>query len=147
MKASSVLAWALLLLAACATSSVPDPATPSERDGLVITREDIERSGALNGWEALRWCARHLTFQQTRDGSPVRVTQRGVESFVLDPQMLLVLDGTHLQSLSILETIPAANIEYIQVLSDRVGVVKYGTGGGNGVIVVRTGVPPPRDAP
>jgi hypothetical protein len=48
-----------------------------------------------------------------------------------------------MQNLSALETVPARNIDYIQVLSARVGVVKYGTGAGNGVVVVKTGLPPP----
>lgn len=135
---------AATLVAACATARVENLAVPSERDGPIITREEIERSGARDGWEALRWGASHLTFQHTRQGSRVRVTHRGVDSFLIDPQVLLVVDGTHMQSLSILETIPARNIEYIQILSDRVGVVKYGTSAGNGVVVVKTGVPPPK---
>ena len=47
-----------------------------------------------------------------------------------------------MQSLSVLESIPAENIDYIHVLSARVGVLKYGTGAGNGAVVVKTGVPP-----
>jgi outer membrane cobalamin receptor len=117
---------------------------PKEREGQIITREDIERSGARDGWEALRWGATHLNFQYTREGSPVRVTHRGVDSFVIDPQVLLIVDGAQMQSLSALENIPAASIEYIQILAARVGVVKYGTNGGNGVIVVQTGVPLPK---
>lgn len=142
MRTFRVLACAVFLLSSCVTKRVEDPATPNERDGAIITREQIERSGALNAWDALRWGASHLSFQQTRDGTPVRVTHRGVSSFLIDPQVLLVVDGTHMQSLSVLESIPAENIDYIQILSARVGVLKYGTGAGNGVIVVKTGVPP-----
>ena len=135
---------AATLVAACATAPVGDTTAPKEREGQIITREDIERSGARDGWEALRWGATHLNFQYTREGSPVRVTHRGVDSFVIDPQVLLIVDGAQMQSLSALETIPATSIEYIQILAARVGVVKYGTNGGNGVIVVKTGVPPPK---
>ncbi len=135
---------AVTLVAACATAPVGDAMAPKEREGQIITREDIERSGARDGWEALRWGANHLNFQYTREGSPVRVTHRGVGSFVIDPQVLLIVDGAQMHSLSALENIPAASIEYIQILAARVGVVKYGTNGGNGVIVVQTGVPLPK---
>ena len=116
---------------------------PSARDGQLLTREEIARSGARDGWEALRLGITHLNFQYTREGSEVRVTHRGVNSFLIHPQVLLVVDGTHMQSLSVLKDIPARDIEYIQILSARVGVVKYGTSAGNGVVVVKTGPPPP----
>jgi hypothetical protein len=141
MKGMVLAFW---LAAACATGRVDSLGEPSEQDGPLITREDIEGSGARNGWEALRLGLTHLNYQYTRQGSDVRVTHRGVSSFLIDPQVLLVVDGTHMQSLSVLETIPAENINYIQILSARVGVVKYGTGAGNGVVVVKTGVPPPK---
>ena len=134
---------AVTLVAACATASARDATAPRERDGQIITREDIERSGARDGWEALRWGATHLNFRNTREGSPVRTTHRGVDSFFIDPEVLLIVDGAQMQGLSFLENIPANNIDYIQVLPARVGVVKYGTGAGNGVVVVKTGVPPP----
>jgi outer membrane cobalamin receptor len=134
---------AVTLVAACATAPAGDPAVPNEREGQIITREDIERSGAQDGWEALRWGATHLNFQYTREGSPIRVTHRGVDSFYIDPQVLLIVDGAQMQSLSALENIPAKSIEYIQILAARVGVVKYGTSAGNGVVVVKTGIPPP----
>lgn len=142
MRAFAVLAGAALLLSACAPARVENAAVPSDHDGPIITREEIGQSGARDGWEALRLGATHLNFQYARQGSAVRVTHRGVGSFLIDPQVLLVVDGTHMQSLSVLETIPAENIDYIQILSARVGVLKYGTGAGNGVIVVKTGVPP-----
>ena len=75
------------LLAACHPAPPPDAAEPKERDGLIITREDIEKSGAKDGWEALRRGATHLNFQYARDGSPARVTHRGVDSFFLSLQM------------------------------------------------------------
>jgi hypothetical protein len=134
---------ALWLVAACATARVDSLGVPSELDGPLITREEIGESGARDGWEALRLGLTHLNYQYTRQGTDVRVTHRGVSSFVIDPQVLLVVDGTHMQSLSVLEGIPARDIEYIQILSARIGVVKYGTGAGNGVVVVKTGVPPP----
>jgi len=135
----------LCLAASCATTRGNQAGIPSELHGPVITREQIERSGAQNGWEVLRLGLTHLTFQSTREGSETRVTHRGVSSFLINPQVLLILDGTHMRSLAVLETVPARNIDYIQVLSARVAVVKYGTGAGNGAVVVRTGIPPAVD--
>jgi len=142
MKACVFLAGAFALIGGCAVARVDSSEAMLEREGEVITRDEIQRSGAQDGWEALRLGATHLNFQYARQGNAVRVTHRGVSSFVIDPQVLLILDGTHMQSLTVLETIPAENIDYIQILSARVGVLKYGTGAGNGVVVVKTGVPP-----
>jgi hypothetical protein len=132
------------ILAACAAHRA-DPAAPNEREGQVITREQIAKSGARDGWEALRWGHTHLNIQYPREGSPERVTHRGVDSFYINAQVLLVVDGAQMANMSTLRDIPAGNIDYIQVLTARVGVVKYGTSGGNGVVVVKTGVPPPSE--
>ena len=140
---SAISFLAVGLVVACATAAVEDQTEPKEREGQIITREQIARSGARDGWEALRWGATHLNFQYTREGSPVRVTHRGVDSFFIGPQILLIVDGAQMQGLSALESIPASSIEYIQILAARVGVVKYGTNAGNGVVVVKTCVPPP----
>ncbi|HSM61205.1 MAG TPA: TonB-dependent receptor plug domain-containing protein [Longimicrobiales bacterium] len=139
-------ALAMLLIpvaaAGCKTAPIGDATEPNEREGQILTREDIARTGAKNGWEALQRGATLLNIQLTREGSDARVTRRGVSSFYLSPQILLVVDGTHMLGVSTLEDIRASNIDYIQILSARTAVVKYGSAGGNGVIVVRTGVPP-----
>ena len=134
-----------LLLSACATGQAPDPRMPNSRDGQIITQERIQKSGAVNGYEALRYAGTHLSFQQAREGSPDRVTHRGVDSFYLSSDIMLVVDGAQMRSLEALKSIPANNILYIQVLPARVGVVRYGTGGGNGVVVVQTDVPESAD--
>lgn len=138
---SGAAALLLTSTAACATAPVKDPRIPTSRDGQIITQERIARTGATNGWEALRYAGTHLSFQQVRNGSPDRVSHRGVDSFYLSSDILLVVDGRHMQGLQTLKTLPADNILYIQVLPARVGVLKYGTNGGNGVVVVQTDVP------
>lgn len=136
--------FAALVLTACATTPPPDRAEPNEREGQILWREDIARTGARDAWDALRLGGTHLNIQFPREGSSARVTHRGVDSFYLSPEVLLVVDGTHMEGLETLKDIRAVNIDYIQVLPARVGTVKYGTAGGNGVVVVRTGVPPSR---
>ncbi|MEM7414823.1 MAG: TonB-dependent receptor plug domain-containing protein [Gemmatimonadota bacterium] len=129
-------------LSGCATAPGADGSTPNPREGQILTREHIARSGARDAWEAIQRGGTRLNIQYTREGSPARVTHRGVDSFQIDSQVLLVVDGAHMGSLSRLREIRAENVDYIQVLPARVGVVKYGTAGGNGVVVVRTGTPP-----
>lgn len=129
-------------LPACATAPGADGTTPNPREGQILDRDQIERSGARDAWEALQRGGTRLNIQYTREGNPARVTHRGVDSFELNSQVLLVLDGTHMNSLSSLREVRAENVDYIQVLPARVGVVKYGTAGGNGVVVVRTGSKP-----
>jgi len=138
---------AAVLLAGCHTTPVGDATTPNPREGQILTREDIAKTGARDGWEALRLGQTHLNIQFPREGSPARVTHRGTDSFFISAEVLLVVDGTHMNSLEALKDIRASNIDYIQVLAARVATVKYGTAGGNGVVVVRTGVPPSKRGP
>ncbi|HKJ02755.1 MAG TPA: TonB-dependent receptor plug domain-containing protein [Longimicrobiales bacterium] len=135
----------LLLASSCKTAPVGNTTDPQERDGMILTREAIARTGARDGWEAIQRGGTNLNIQFPREGSNARVTLRGVSSFVLSPEVLLVVDGTHMNSVSSLQDIRAVNIEYIQILPARTATVKYGTAGGNGVIFVKTGVPPSWD--
>ena len=73
------------------------------------------------------------------------MTQRGVDSFIIGPDLLLVVDGTHMADIYYLQDIRVENIDYIQILTGSAGAVRYGTDAGNGVIVVKTN-PPPRDS-
>ena len=144
LRRHGLLILATALAAGCATAPGADGTAPNPRDGQILTREDIAKTGARDAWEALRLAGTHLNIQYTREGSAPRVTHRGVDSFILSPEVLLVVDGTHMGSLEALRDVRAVNVDYIQILPARVAVVKYGTAGGNGVVVVRTGVPPSR---
>lgn len=138
---------AAVLAAGCAAAPGADETAPNPREGQILTRDDIAKTGARDAWDALRLGGTHLNIQFPREGSAARVTHRGVDSFILSAEVLLVLDGTHMGSLEALRDVRAANVDYIQILPARVAVVKYGTAGGNGVVVVRTGVPPSRRDP
>ena len=132
----------LFLTAGCATAPSGSGSRPAERDGMLLTREEIARTGAKNAWDAIRLGATHLNIQFPREGSPARVTQRGVDSFIISPEVLLVVDGTHMASLSYLQDIRVENIDYIQILTASQAAVRYGTAAGNGVIFVKTNPPP-----
>jgi hypothetical protein len=142
--ARTILLLTVVLSAGCAGAPGSESTAPNPREGQILWREDIAQLNARSAWDALRMGGTHLNIQFPREGSSARVTHRGVDSFIISAEVLLVLDGIHMTSIEALRDIRAANLEYIQVLPGRVGVVKYGTAGGNGVVVVRTGVPPSR---
>ncbi|HSG09216.1 MAG TPA: TonB-dependent receptor plug domain-containing protein [Longimicrobiales bacterium] len=146
LSAGTTVALLLLLsVSACKTAPVGNTTDPKESDGMILTREDIARTGARDAWEAIQRGGTNLNIQFPREGNNPRVTLRGVSSFVLSPEVLLVVDGTHMNSLASLQDIRAETIEYIQILPARTATVRFGTAGGNGVIFVKTGVPPSWD--
>lgn len=108
-----------------------------------ITRADIERTGAVNGWDALKKSGTFLTLSEKRSGE-IRASQRGRSSFLLSSQLLLIVDEIVMNDLNILRDIPADNIEWMRVLSGSEGTPSYGTPASNGVLVVRTRIPPER---
>ena len=126
----------------CTTAPQNSATAPAPRNGMLITRAEIADTGARNAWDAIRMGSTYLNVQFPREGSPARVTHRGVDSFFISPEVLLVVDGTHMADLSYLRDIRVENIDYIEILSAQVGSLRYGTDAGNGVIVVKTNPPP-----
>lgn len=114
----------------------PEGLTPG---GTVLTRVDIEEMGARTAMEALERARTHLTIARTRQGTPVKIRQRGIGSLVLSPDILVVVDGSRVNHVvSMLQAIPTESIIYIQVLTGREAALQWGSESGNGVIVVRT---------
>ena len=139
-RAASALAM-LILTAGCASvrpvpSDRPDGLEPG---GLVLTSQDVHDLGARDAMEAIERAPTYLNIQRVRNGDPVRITQRGVGSFVLSPEILVVVDGARVSSpVNQLESIPAASIRFIQILNAREATAKWGSEAGNGVILVQT---------
>ncbi len=113
----------------------------SERDDPnFITREEIAKSQARDGWEALRRNARHLVLTEQRgplDGR-VSVQQRGPDSLYSDDTLVLIIDGVLTTRMARLRQIPASMIESIEILTARKAVLLYGIDAGGGAIVVKT---------
>jgi hypothetical protein len=136
----------ILGLAGCGTRSAsPGDAAPAARQdgqepgGIVLTQKDISAMGVRDAYHAVERAATHLNIQRTREGSPVKITQRGVSSFLLSADILVVVDGARVQTVvDHLKNIPAESILYIQILTAREGSARYGSDAGNGVIMVRT---------
>lgn len=139
--ATSALAAAASLLA-CAELPPQRAPSPSRAQGVLITRDDIERSGARDAWEAIRKNVNHLRFTEDADGDPTWVgANRGSPSLNAPDEILLVVDGALMGNSAYLRRIPAATVTYIQILSGSQGTARYGLAAGNGVVVVRTQSP------
>lgn len=132
----------VLIAAALASLACARPVPTSDRPasgGVIVDRAEIAASGARNALEAVERATTHLTIQRTRNGSPVRITHRGVDSLILDPQVMVVVDGSPVRAIvEQLENIPAETIDYLQILNGREATMRFGSGAGNGAIVVRT---------
>ncbi len=139
----------LVALSACASGSggasgggaMFDQTAKSERDDPnFITREEIAKSQARNGWEALRWNAGHLVLTEQRgvlDGR-VGVQHRGPDSLFTNDNLVLIIDGILTTEMARLRQMPASMIESIQILSARNAALLYGSDAGGGAIVVKT---------
>jgi outer membrane cobalamin receptor len=105
----------------------------------VIRKDRIEEMRVRTALEVLERGAPHLMIQRTREGSAVRITHRGRDSITLQGDVQVVVDGILVSDgVRTLENIPAKSLEFIQILSGREAALKYGSTGGNGVIVVKT---------
>jgi outer membrane cobalamin receptor len=131
------------LLPGCATAAAPAQHFADNADlepgGMVLTAEDIRRTGARDAMEAIERAGSHLVIARTRQGTPASIYHRGVDSFVISREVLLVVDGTRVKyPVDALRGIPAKSIRYIQILSGREAVTRWGSESTNGVIMVRT---------
>ena len=113
---------------------------PGERPASArfITAQQIERSGARDVWEVLKRHAPGLDMRETPSGEPTRLTSRGVSSIYLTAEPLVVLDGVRMVDFRSLRQIRAETVESIEIVSGADATRRYGTGGGNGAIVIKT---------
>jgi outer membrane cobalamin receptor len=109
-------------------------------DARLITREDIERSGAVDAFDALKRAGSYLNVSERKPGE-VRITERGRSSFLLSPQILLIVDGVTRTNLNVLHDIPAENVEWIRVLTGAEATPQFGTDAANGVLLIATRIP------
>lgn len=136
VMSAMVLALVLEGCAGAKAGARPDGVEPG---GRVITREQIDAMRVRTALDVVERGARHLTIQRTRQGTPVRIYQRGVSSFVLSPDLQVVVDGSLVnEGANALANILADHVAFIQILNGREATVKFGSSGGNGVIIVRT---------
>lgn len=130
----------LSLAAACSFGM--GGSTTDEDAGQLITAEQIRRSGASNGYDALRRLSRHLSFIDHERG-PVRVSRRGRESVYLSESPMLIVDGVMVSSYRVLTSLPARDIESMRILTAAEGSLRHGMHAASGVIIVQTVHPDP----
>jgi len=135
-RGMGVLLPLLVILSACGIK--PRPATPSQSSGMVITQEEIAESGARTMWDAVSRTVRFARFQESGTGKPQRIRRRGASSIVLSDDMPIYLDRVQVLDIQLLASMPARDIETIQVLSGLDGTTYYGTNSGDGVILIQT---------
>jgi outer membrane cobalamin receptor len=139
MSRSTALAAvsASLLFGACG-GITPAPDAPLDMGGRLITAEEIRESGAENAWEALARVGTPLSLSESRSGTPRRMGRRGISSVALDDSPLVILDGARLLDLTPLRRLPAYLVQEIRILSGSRAGALYGTGAGNGAVVITT---------
>jgi hypothetical protein len=130
-------ALAVLLSSACGGVQ-PAPDAPQDRGGRLITAEQIRDSGAENAWEALARVGTPLSLGESRSGAPQRMGRRGISSVTLDDSPLVILDGARLLDLAPLRRLPAHLVQEIRIFSGSLAGAIYGTGAGNGAVVITT---------
>lgn len=127
------------MLGACGPTALhPDPATRHE--ARLISRDDIERSGAVDAFDALKRAGSFLSISERKNGD-LQVSERGRSSFLLSPQILLIVDGVMMQNLNVLHDIRADNVEWMRVMTGAEATPEYGTDASNGVLLVATRIP------
>jgi len=128
-----------LVLAGCASARAGPRPDGLEPGGTVITRDQIKEMRVRTALEVIERGARHLLIQRTREGTPVRIYHRGIDSIYLDAEVQVVVDGLLVNyGVQALKDIPSTSVEFIQILSAREATTKYGASAGNGVIIVKT---------
>jgi outer membrane cobalamin receptor len=133
------LAVACQALAACGPTPIRTDPVP-RHDARLITRADIERTGAVDAFDALKRAGSYLNISERQRGD-VRVSERGRSSFLLSPQIMLIVDGVAMQNLNTLHEIRAENVEWMRVMTGAEATPQYGTDAGNGVLLVATRIP------
>ena len=141
---SRVLPVGLLVLvgiiAACSRGGSVPPPSPS-----TVTSEELEQQNASSLAEMLAGRVSGVIVTAAPGGG-ISVRIGGPTSFRLGQEPLYVLDGISIQPgpNGSLTGVNPYDIESIEVLKDAVSTAMYGGRGANGVIVIKTKRPPPR---
>jgi len=131
---------ALVAIGACIHPKPVAPGAENTADRIVITQEQIERSGALTAWDVLKKEAPQLTYRENAHGQPSRLERRGQSSIVLSDAPMVYLDGSRLTDFRSLQQIMASTLRRIEILNAIEGTTFYGTDAEGGVILLFTKV-------
>ena len=115
------------VIAAAGCSSLPQTETPRDARN-VISRQAIERMNASTAYDVV---ATRL------NRSPARAVRGSSTSFERPQEPIIMIDGNR-SEVAALRTLPARDIQEIQILTAGEGTQRFGTGATNGVIVITT---------
>lgn len=137
-RSAVLVAASLTSVIGCSHATSNSTHTGPSTGGLVITAEQIERSGGKNAWEVLKHDAPMLTLEDDRNGNPARIHWHGRSSIYLEDAPVVIIDGVRSADWKVLAQIPAGQIETINVMSGIEGTTYYGTNATSGVIEIHT---------
>lgn len=151
MKACSLVPFVLsfTLVSACAHSGGTSPREPRTAGpleaplGTAVTAEDIERTPSVPVEELMMAKFPGVWISRTSDGG-ISVRIRGATSLQGSNEPLYIIDGVPIQTgpNGSLTGIAPNDIASIQVLKDAAATTMYGVRGANGVIIIKTKIPP-----
>jgi len=110
----------LPILIACASASA--------NDADVITAPELSRSKARSAYDAI---------QQIRP-EMLRTRDPGAMVYFKASQPVVALDYTLVGGVEVLRTLPTGEVARIEFVNPRVAAKRFGTGFGNGVVLIET---------
>jgi outer membrane cobalamin receptor len=131
----------LLAVVVTACALHPRPRSSEDRAGpnsVEISAAQIERSGASTVLNALQVHVKNTVFAEDGYGTPQRVRRRGSSTVHLFEDMPIYIDHVQLADVRLLRDMPAREVERIRVLTGFDATTYYGTGAGDGVILIFT---------
>ncbi|TVP44701.1 MAG: hypothetical protein EA350_11055 [Gemmatimonadales bacterium] len=117
-----------LLLPACSTSS----GARGDRD--VITEEEIRRSSATDAYRLVS--SLRPAWLRERGAVTLRTTDSGDGQALVNPQIVVYIDGTRLGDVSELETVATTGLTSIRRLSASEATQRFGTGHPRGALLL-----------
>ena len=125
-------------LAGCGPAARQHATTAAAPGTLLITAEQIEKSGAHTVWQVLKQRAPMLTLREDANGRPKSMGRRGRSSFLLDEAPMILLDGARVPDFHALQSIDAQSVFTILIYDGVEGTTYYGTDAASGAIVIKT---------
>jgi len=117
-----------LLLSSCATA----PGTQGDRD--VISEEEIRRSSATDAYRLVS--SLRPAWLRERGAVTLRTADTDDGPALLNPQIVVYIDGTRLGDVSDLETVATTGLTSIRRLSPSEATQRFGTGHPRGAILL-----------
>lgn len=138
----AVIPLIILIGSATACASATSHPVQDSRNGFgdaVITADQIDNDHAANAWELLRHMVPRYSYVEDKSGRAIAITgHRGRSSISVagSESAIVVLDGSRLITLEVLQTMPPGSIDRIEVQSGMRGTKKEGTNATAGVIYI-----------